>query len=240
LATVVSLAREIVKRLLDAARPHRAGSVDGHSQSALSVLGVTVPDLRAIVRDVAERIEGEEPAFVMKLAGELAHRGTLEARQVAYELLGRRKDARAALKTREVEAFGRGNDNWKSVDVFAGEVAGPCWRDGQVTDAAIRRWARSKDRWWRRTALVCTVPLNMKSRGGAGDADRTLAICTLCAADRDDMVVKALSWALRELGAREPTAARAFLREHEGVLAPRVLREVRNKLASGLKNPRKR
>jgi 3-methyladenine DNA glycosylase AlkD len=234
----VSIAREIERRLHAAGRAHRAGSVDGHSQSALQVLGVTVPDLRAIVRDVAKRTQGEEPGFVVDLARRLVGAGTLEARQVAYELLGRREDARATLGTRDVESLGRGNDNWKSVDVFACEVSGPCWRDGRVTDAAVERWARSKDRWWRRTALVSTVPLNMRSRGGEGDAERTLAICALCAGDRDDMVVKAYSWALRALGERDPGAVRTFVGKHETALASRVLREVRNKLQSGRKNPR--
>ena len=78
----------------------------------------------------------------------------------------------------------------------------------------------------------------MKSRGGEGDATRTLDICELCVDDRDDMVVKACSWALRELGERDPAAVRGFLRTHAKAVAPRVLREVRNKLESGLKNPR--
>ena len=47
--------------------------------------------------------------------------------------------------------------------------------------------------------MVCTVCLNRKSLGGYGDPDRTLAVCRLLVGDRDDMVVKALSWALREL-----------------------------------------
>ncbi|MDA1195098.1 MAG: DNA alkylation repair protein [Planctomycetota bacterium] len=236
----MSILREMEQRLRAAARPARAGSVDGHSQSALRVLGVTVPDLRAIVRDIAKRTKGEDPANVVGLARRLVGSGTLEARQIAYELLGRRQDVRATLSTRDVEALGHGNDNWKSVDVFACEVSGPCWRDGRVTDAAVKRWARSKDRWWRRTALVSTVPLNMKSRGGIGDAERTLGVCALAVADRDDMVVKALSWALRELGERDPAAVRAFLKKHETALAARVVREVRNKLVSGLKNPRPR
>jgi 3-methyladenine DNA glycosylase AlkD len=234
------LVREVEQRLRAAARAHRKATVDGHSTSALRVLGATVPDLRAIVRDVAKRIQDEEPGFVVDLASRLAHAGTLEARQVAYELLGRRADARAGLGMRDVEALGRGNDNWKSVDVFALEVAGPCWRDGRVTDAAVERWARSIDRWWRRTALVSTVPLNKKSKGGSGDARRTLSICTQCVDDRDDMVVKALSWALRELAARNARAVRAFLKEHGKTLAARVVREVGNKLRSGRKNPKRR
>jgi 3-methyladenine DNA glycosylase AlkD len=54
------------------------------------------------------------------------------------------------------------------------------------------------------------------------------------------MVVKAMSWALRELSKRDPKTVGRFLDEHEGVLAARVVREVRNKLSTGLKNPRLR
>ncbi len=67
---------------------------------------------------------------------------------------------------------------------------------------------------------------------------RTLAVCRLLVADHDDMVAKAMSWALRELAPHDPEAVEAFLREHEDVLAARVKREVRNKLRTGLKNPR--
>jgi hypothetical protein len=46
---------------------------------------------------------------------------------------------------------------------------------------------------------VSTVALNVRSRGGSGDVPRTLAVCRFLVADPDDMAVKALSWALREL-----------------------------------------
>jgi 3-methyladenine DNA glycosylase AlkD len=70
-----------------------------------------------------------------------------------------------------------------------------------------------------------------------GDVPRTLAVCRLLVDDQDDMVVKALSWALRELVVHDPEAVRAFLSEYEDVLAARIKREVRNKLTTGLKNP---
>ena len=54
------------------------------------------------------------------------------------------------------------------------------------------------------------------------------------------MVVKALSWALRELGKKHPEKARKFLADHRRDLAARVIREVENKLTTGLKNPRRR
>ena len=52
---------------------------------------------------------------------------------------------------------------------------------------------------------------------------------------RDDMVVKALSWALRELSKRDPAAAAAFIRKYDARLAARVRREVTAKLETGRK-----
>ena len=86
---------------------------------------------------------------------------------------------------------------------------------------------------------MSTVPLNVKAQGGAGDVDRTLAICEMHIADRDDMIVKALSWALRALSVPKPGPVRKFIRDHESELAPRVLREVRAKLDTGVKNPKR-
>ncbi len=82
------------------------------------------------------------------------------------------------------------------------------------------------------------MPLNLPSRGGTGDVPRTLRTCRLLVADHEDMVAKAMSWALREVAKRDPAAARAFLARHRGRLAARVVREVTNKLTTGRKNPR--
>ena len=55
--------------------------------------------------------------------------------------------------------------------------------------------------------------------------------------DRQDLVVKGLSWALRELAKRDPESVRIFLAAHRDTLAARVIREVNNKLDTGRKNP---
>jgi 3-methyladenine DNA glycosylase AlkD len=76
------------------------------------------------------------------------------------------------------------------------------------------------------------VPLNVKARGGRGDAQRTLRVCTLLMDDRDDMIVKALSWALRALVTRDPDSVKQFLEQNQTRLPALVRREVRNKLAT--------
>lgn len=106
----------------------------------------------------------------------------------------------------------------------------------RVDDALVEEMA---DRWRRRLALVATVPLNAHGRGGKGDPRRTLKICRVLLDGRDDMVVKAMSWALRELAKRNPREVRNFIEQENERLAPRVKREVSNKLKPNLKNPRR-
>jgi 3-methyladenine DNA glycosylase AlkD len=55
--------------------------------------------------------------------------------------------------------------------------------------------------------------------------------------DPEAMVVKALSWALRELVTHDAEAVRAFLAEYDAGLAALAKREVQNKLRTGVKHP---
>jgi 3-methyladenine DNA glycosylase AlkD len=196
------------------------------------------PSVRAIRRQYSRQLKQAEPAFILDLARELLK--SYGYRSVPYELIQNHKAAFQSIGTVELEELGQGINSWWSVDSFARTLAGPAWLKGQIHDDVIRKWAESADRWWRRAALVSTVALNMRSHGGKGDVPRTLEICRLLAADHDDTVVKAMSWALRELVPHDPEAVRGFLSEYEDVLATRVKREVRNKLTTGLKNPRRK
>ena len=195
-----------------------------------------VPRIRPIRRGISKRIAKARPRQVLELARVLID---LELRGWAYELVHFHRPTLRSLDAGAIERIGAGVADWASVDVLGTQLAGPAWLNGQITDLDVHRWARSPDRWWRRTALVATTGLNVRTRGGHGDAPRTLAVCELLADDRDDMVVKAVSWALRELIPWAPDAVERFLSEHEGRLAARVKREVRNKLRTGLKNPRR-
>jgi 3-methyladenine DNA glycosylase AlkD len=202
---------------------------------------LTQPDtqtIRNLRREFSKLLAKTPPEFIVDLALKLIRRSEFIPRFFAYELVQHHKEAKRSLNARSLEDLGAGIDSWVAVDTFACYLAGPAWRERQVSDAFIKRWARSEDRWWRRAAVVSTVALNNKARGGSGDSGRTLMICEMLLADRDDMVVKALSWALRELSKRDRDAVRKFMGDHEGKLAPRVVREVNSKLQIGLKNPR--
>ena len=189
--------------------------------------------IRRLRRGLSASLSSEQPSLVFELASVLI--GDFGLRWVAYEVGANHEASYLQLDDKVVEQLGSGIDSWHTVDAFARILAGPAWRDDLIGDETIFRWARSPDRWWRRAALVSTVALNVRSRGGTGDAERTLAVCSRLASDADDMVVKALSWALRELVVHDAGIVARFLNEHENQLASRVKREVRNKLETGLK-----
>ncbi len=194
------------------------------------------PNARAVRRKYSRKLKQANPEFILDLARELLE--NYGQRWLACELIQNHKAAFQRIGEAELEEFGQGINSWGAVDVFARILAGPAWLNGQVSDGLIHKWAHSEDRWWRRAALVSTVALNVRSHGGRGDVPRTLGVCRLLVDDRDDMVVKAMSWALREIVVHDPDAVRGFLTEYEDVLAARVKREVRNNLTTGLKNPR--
>ena len=194
------------------------------------------PFIREVRKDLSRELRDASAPDVVAVGEALAAH---TPRWVGYELITRHRAALASLRIRHVERLGL-LDSWYAVDAFGLYIAGPAWRDGQIKDADIRRWSKSKDFWWRRAALVATVPLNARSRGNGFQTEKTLVIAALLIDDREDMVVKALSWALRVLAWRDPGAVRAFLNVHSGRLAARVKRETNTKLVTGTKNKSKK
>jgi 3-methyladenine DNA glycosylase AlkD len=197
-------------------------------------------NIRELRREFSKRITTLPASDVIDLALQLVKMNEMFTRFFAYELIHHHPAAARSLNSRNLVLLGQGINSWGAVDAFACYLSGPAWRERQISDSVMVAWARSRDRWWRRAAVVSTVPLNNKARGGKGDTARTLQICRLVIGDRDDMIVKALSWALRELSKRDRAGVQMFISENETRLSPRVLREVRNKLETGLKNPKGR
>jgi 3-methyladenine DNA glycosylase AlkD len=218
-------------------------SVSEWEQAVLGELkaspGLNTAEIRAVRCKFTKALSKASPELVIELARRLMKRGNTIHRFVASELIQFHRLAFLNLNKQLMEEFSVGLDSWGAVDVFSCYLSGPAWREGLIDDRLIRDWTRSTNRWLRRAALVSTVPLNSKARGGSGEKQRTLAICEMLVSDRDDMVVKALSWALRELSKRDPDSVRKFVAQHSKVLSPRVTREVNNKLRTGLKNPKR-
>jgi 3-methyladenine DNA glycosylase AlkD len=223
--------------LLDEVSNHsRIELSEWYFPTSMKVLGVKADDLKSVIRIIRNDTAKEETSQIIRLCKEMALMGIFEVQHVAFGLLNKKYKIIERMTLNDILVLGTFMDNWASTDTFGTQISGPAWRLNCIDDNTVIGWASSPDKWWRRIALVSTVSLNLKSQKGEGNIDRTLMICKMLITDRDDMVVKALSWALRELSKRYPVEVKEFIDSHETALAGRVMREVTRKLLTGRKN----
>lgn len=204
--------------------------------TSMRIIGVRAPNIKKVVNECWEEIKNQTPSALLAFAKELIKTNIFECNQVAFLLLWKNKDALRLLGLKDIEELGQNIDNWVTVDTLSVLISGWAWREKQISNKDVLNWLQSESRWWRRTAVVSTVALNLKARGGTSDAKRTLLICKEVINDRDDMIVKALSWALRELSKSDKPAVEDFMNKYDEQLAGRVRREVYTKLTTGRKN----
>ncbi len=121
-------------------------------------------------------------------------------------------------------------------DFLGGGILGPWLLAGPGERLAyLDELIRDEQMWSRRLALVATVWLNRKSDE---HADLTLSLVDRVLDERDPMIAKAVSWALRELIGRHRDRVAAYLEERGDRLASLPRRETRNKLETGRKSGR--
>jgi 3-methyladenine DNA glycosylase AlkD len=197
------------------------------------------PSMRTLRKGRSALFRSTDADEVIAVAQAFERAAPQEGKWLAYELIRHHPAAFAAVSEAQVEDFASRIASWYATDAFGTILSGPLWARGQISDALITAWSRSGSRWLCRSALVATVGLNANLRGRAGDPARTFSICLTLATDRDDMVEKAASWALRYLSQKDRPAVAAFMAEHGDKFAARVRREVGHKLATGLKTPRR-
>lgn len=227
---------DIIHQLKSVADPTRKKASKTMFPTSMEYLGVRTPDFRILLKEWQEEVKSWNPEKLIDFSKEFVDTKIFEMNQLAYELLWKSKKALKALELNDLEYLGKNMDNWATTDTFSVLISGYAWRENQINDAAVLSWLNSENRWWRRVAVVSTVTLNLRSRGGTGDTRRTLMVCEKVISDRDDMIVKALSWALRELSKSDKPAVERFMEKYDALLAGRVRREVYTKLETGRKN----
>jgi 3-methyladenine DNA glycosylase AlkD len=197
---------------------------------------LTTPVLRARRREISRALRVAPASDVLRLARLAEGQLPQEQKWVAYELVRFHPGAFAAIGVPEIEDFADRTASWYAVDGLGTILTGALWARGQLPDVLFDAWSRSENRWLRRSALVATVGRNAVRP----DPERTFALCLRLADDRDDMVEKAVSWALRWLSQKDRAVVEAFWAAQADRFRPRVRREVSHKLSTGRKTPRRR
>ena len=156
----------------------------------------------ANVTELLESPWHEERLFALFLLINKYERGGTEARaRIARLYLGKRQFI----------------NNWDLVDSSAHLILGPHLQNGDRR--TLDRFARSPNLWERRMAMLTTLCYIRQK-----DYADALRIATLLMDDKEDLIHKAVGWMLREVGNRDPVAARAFLDTHAAHMPRTMLR----------------
>jgi len=205
------LAAAVRAALRAAADPERAAGMQAYMKSAEPFLGVRVPEVRRLTVALARE---DPPSSVTELreAATALWRGAThrEERYAAIALTGLPM-ARGALDLvpfyDEVITSGAW---WDLVDGVAPRVRDLLLAAPGTMGPLLRGWARSPDRWLRRSAVIAQL-------GARERTDRALLteVIEVNAADREFFVRKAIGWALRDFARTDPDWVRRFLADHE-------------------------
>jgi len=231
-----AVAKEIVEALSDLGSAERREKMTTYAPTSQKAFGVTNPDIKQVLKELRLSYPDRGAADWIDLCKSLVATDVFECQVLAFAMIGRNRKLLDALEYNDLADLGRNLDNWASVDHYTLGIFGVLWGRGVVKDKHIDALLTSDNFWNRRVAVVSTVALNLKSRGGEGDTARTISVCERVVDDHHDMIQKALSWALRELSKRDWEAVCSFMERNENRLARRVVKEVNHKLDFGTKN----
>ncbi len=120
-------------------------------------------------------------------------------------------------------------NNWDLVDVTVPQVIGKYLLGKDW--AILKKFARSKNLWERRTAILATFAFIYN-----GKAEPTLEIAKILLDDKHDLIHKAVGWMLREVGKRaDQQTEEKFLDQHYKQMPRTMLRYAVERLDNKLK-----
>jgi 3-methyladenine DNA glycosylase AlkD len=205
-------------------------------KTELDLHGVRVPVMRQIARDFQRAHRGAPWEQVLEVVEALWDGASQEERTLAILILGYSGRKVPELEWAHFDRWRRKLGNWGLTDALGVIVLGP-WieADMEARLGVLEELIKDEDLWSRRLALVATAPIN-RGHKGITIPDLTLRLVDKVKSERHPMITKAVSWALRELTKMHQAHVTSYLKKNRATLAPLVVREVENKLRTGLKS----
>lgn len=217
-------------QLVAAATPGRAAAERAYLKSELQHLGVSVPAMRAIVKQWLRTHEAAHGPLthteLFALTDALWSSPIHEHRMVAVELLN--------LRSRLVELEDvpwlyntlRECRTWALLDTLAGSVVADLAAREPDLLPVLDRWARDGDFWIRRAAVLGLRTLLRNDE----QLDRFFAYATLLLPETEFFIRKVLGWVAREVAARHPERVSQWLRNNMSQMNLVTLREPMRRL----------
>lgn len=202
-----------------------------------AVAGQRTAERRRVIRKWLRDHRTWPFATIVRLA-ELFWLGDPRDEAIPIELLGLSRRHIASLSSSFFERWRKPLCTWHDTDGLGIYVFGPWLAADAARVRTLQKLIQARDRCSRRLALVGTVTLNRQ--GQTAIPQLTLKLVDAVAHERDPLITKAVSWALRELTKTHADVVKQYVEKNADRLPAIAVREVRMKLRTGLKNPKRR
>jgi 3-methyladenine DNA glycosylase AlkD len=198
-------AQAIVDHLKAQANPANVAGMARYGIATRGTLGVPVHALRKLAKQVGRGEMGDNH----ELAAELWASGIHEARILATIV-----DHPALVTRSQMNRWARDFDSWDVCD-------GACHNLFRYTPFAFEKaaaWARAKPEFVRRAGFALMAGLAVKAKGAPDAAfEAWLPLIAEAADDERNLVKKAVNWALRAIGKRNPRLRRQAVAAAEAI-----------------------
>lgn len=186
----------------------------GHYGEGDKFLGITVPQTRLIAKEGNSLTLNDIETLLISPWHE-------ERLLAAILLVNRYKKASTTEKQQIYRLYLKniktGLNNWDLVDTSAAYIVGMHLEKTSRKD--LYRLARSKNLWEKRVAVIATQHFIRQN-----DFTDTLKLCELFLNEKHDLMHKACGWMLREIGKKDISVLRSFLKNHASIMPRTMLR----------------
>jgi 3-methyladenine DNA glycosylase AlkD len=228
-------ARSLLDQIKQHPDPQYQTSINTTAPTKLKVYGVRVPDLRKVTRAWYREHKQISREDLLALVEILWNNASHEERQLVTYLFEQYKKIMPTLTRSNFEYWRQGLDNWVITDNLGWLLGLWVLVDPDNRLDYLEELIADEDVWSRRLPLVATTRINRGDKGFTAP-DLTLRLVDRVKDERHSMITKAVSWVLREMTKKHREQVAVYLEENRDVLAGHVVREVNNKLRTGLKS----
>jgi 3-methyladenine DNA glycosylase AlkD len=208
--------------------PERADQEKRYLKSDLEFFGVTVPELRRVVKAAVRGYPWLDAPAMVAWAVALWREPVHERRAAAVEILTLAAPWLAGGDLGVLERLLRESYTWAYVDGLAGNVAGEiALRDPAGAWPRIDAWATDEDFWVRRSALLSLL---RGIRAGTPDLPRFTRYAESMLAEKEFFIRKAIGWVLREISRRDPDWVARWTEGHVASMSGVTFREAVRRL----------
>jgi len=186
----------------------------------LGFYNVGTPQMRALARAIHDAHRAEWSIDdAMVFAEALIVDRYLEVKSVGIEVVARyRGEFTPRLLPRWKRWLAENHSaNWATTDAICGALIGPLLVAHPSLAERMRTWARDRNLWVRRASIVALIP---SLRRGTS-LDLAYDVAHRLHGDVEDLIQKAVGWALREAGKKDMARLERYLRAN-GTSIPRT------------------